>query len=111
MEVRKAVSRIKTLDFRRVVLGLLRELSVGTFERLPGRAEESMVFEDNLLQIKEGSRKADDQVVLTELLCSQSTPSFFIWLCSPLAYLPFIPLGRPKNSSLAVLPTESVPSL
>lgn len=38
MEVRKVGSWINTLGFRRVVLGLLRELSAGTCQRLAGRA-------------------------------------------------------------------------
>lgn len=41
MEVRKAGSRMKTLVFRRVVLGSLRELSAGPCERLPARVEET----------------------------------------------------------------------
>lgn len=100
VEVRKAGGRMKTLDFRRVVLGLLRELLAGACERLPGSVEESMVFEDNLFQIKERSRKAYDQIIPTELLSSQSFPSLFVWLCSPLIYRPLTALCRPKNSSL-----------
>lgn len=75
--MRKSGSRIKTLEFRRVVLGLLRELSAGTCESLPGRVEECMVYEDHLLQIQEYSRKADKQVIPTELLSSQLTASSY----------------------------------
>lgn len=71
MEMRKAGVRMKTLDFRRVVLGLLRELLAGACERLPRSVEESMVFEQNLFQIKERSRKAYDQIIPIELLSSQ----------------------------------------
>lgn len=63
-----------------------------------------MVFQDNLLQIKERYRKANDQVVPTELLSTQLTPtSLYGFVASSYTCLVFC---RAKNSSFALLPGQ-----
>lgn len=66
--------------------------------------EKSMVFQDNLLQTKERCRKANDQVVPTELLSTQLTrTSLYGFVASSYTCLVFC---RPKNSSFALLPGQ-----
>lgn len=59
-----------------------RDLIVSS-EKLPQRVKKSMVFEDNLLQMKEHYRKANDRVVPTELLSTQSTPTSLYGFVAP----------------------------